>query len=549
MKLFPTLGLAIGLLTPPTIAGKATTWTGWGGSHLNNHWASDNHDLTSQTISSLKIHCKIDDPIGQSAPAAIDGDFAYYPTWSGSFIALNYKTCATLWTLNVTDLIEQYSPLTPYQSLINAAVSRTSAQIDPDLRVLFFGTQIHALLVAVDLDTGALLATTQVNPHELAVVTASPTYYDNTLFVGAASGEENAAYSTNGTYPCCSFVGNAAAFRFRRVDTTAGKFTTLWNVTTIPAHLAPTTPPTPGVPATFGWAGAGVWGSQPSIDTARNQVFFATGNTYTTPQEYFHCGEPDAGKDCFPSYIWQESVFALDVRTGHANWVRRLDELDAWTLICGAEGLPRNETLCPFPPGPDADFGMAPTIVKGAAGKGKDLLTVGQKSGVLYGLEADNGAVLWSVLTSPGSALAGLSWGVAADGEKVYYTGINAGQHEWVLQPGNVTTVKNSVIGAAQASTGELLWQVPVPDGAASLVIPAVVGDLVLTGITGSFGFTSVGPGSLLAVSQKTGKVLWTQELEGPLQGGISVHGKYVFTGTGYRGGTEGGSFYVLKAN
>jgi glucose dehydrogenase len=305
---------------------RSSTWQGWGGSILNNHWAADNRELNSASISSLSLQCKIPDSAGQSAAPAIHGDFAYYPTHNGSFISLNYKTCRVRWTINVTQILVDFKPITPLQAIASSAMSRTSPQIDAEANVVFFGTQIHALLVAADLNSGAVLGVTQVNPHELATITASPTLYDGLVFVGVSSGEENAAFFTAGAYTCCSFIGNAAAFRFRRTSR-SGEFTTVWNVTTIPTNL-------PG-PAngSLQWSGAAIWGSQPSIDVRRKQVFFGTGNIYSVPQEYFACTDsPD--KHCFPSYIWQESVLALDVYTGRANWVRRLDRLDAWYFQC-----------------------------------------------------------------------------------------------------------------------------------------------------------------------------------------------------------------------
>jgi outer membrane protein assembly factor BamB len=223
------------------------------------------------------------------------------------------------------------------------------------------------------------------------------------------------------------------------------------------------------------------------------------------------------------------------------------------TLVCGTATLPRNETLCPFTPGTDADFGMAPTFMPSGrqfTPQGRDIVTLGQKSGVLYALAADTGAVLWSVLTSPGDALAGLSWGVAADDRTVYYTGVNGGQQEWVLQPGNTTAVNNSLIGAASARDGRLLWQVAIPRGEWSVVIPAVVGDLLLTGATGPYGvpagFPGNGSGTLMALRKQTGEVVWSYELEGNFQSAIAVQGEYVFLGTGYKGGT-GGAFWVFK--
>ena len=47
----------------------------------------------------------------------------------------------------------------------------------------------------------------------------------------------------------------------------AGKFSVLWDIPMIPKYQAEA-----------GWSGASVWGSQPSIDTNRGQVFIATAN-------------------------------------------------------------------------------------------------------------------------------------------------------------------------------------------------------------------------------------------------------------------------------
>ncbi|KAH6855853.1 hypothetical protein B0I37DRAFT_365976 [Chaetomium sp. MPI-CAGE-AT-0009] len=79
-----------------------------------------------------------------------------------------------------------------------------------------------------------------------------------------------------------------------------------------------------------------------------------------------------------------------------------------------------------------------------------------------------------------------------------------------------------------------------------SVVILAVVGDLLLTGRTGAFGYSSPSPGTLIAVKKETGEGVWSYDLDGALQGEIAVEGKYVLLGTGYKG-TTGGAFYVFK--
>jgi hypothetical protein len=138
----------------------------------------------------------------------------YFPTWNGSFVAMNYRTCKIQWSINVTKLIEDFAPITSPQALTSSPVSRTSPQFGQD-DVLYFGTQTHALIVAVDRLTGMTLGVSQINAHPLACLTMSPTVANVTddndgplqevLFIGAASLEEAATVVIPG-YSCCSFV-------------------------------------------------------------------------------------------------------------------------------------------------------------------------------------------------------------------------------------------------------------------------------------------------------------------------------------------------------
>ena len=214
--------------------------------------------------------------------------------------------------------------------LVAGPVSRTSPFLQDG--VLYLGTLIHALLLAVDASNGALLAQKQINAHPTAVITQSPTVYNGLILVGASSVEESAAASIPG-YQCCSFVGNMNAFKF---DTASGKLSTAWSVSMLPDP--------PGK-----WSGNAVWGSQPSIDQARNQVFIGTGNVYTAPKEFTDCAESTKkGSACLPPDVYQESVMAFDVNTGHINWVNQISPLDAWNVACipGAAS-PGNQVNCP----------------------------------------------------------------------------------------------------------------------------------------------------------------------------------------------------------
>lgn len=315
-----------------------TDWTGWGGNVYNNRWASTNTQINSSTISDLELHCKLDYPLGVSATPVVLNNIVYYPTSNGSFYALNLGTCEYEWQVNVTKVCWDFQPLSLLQQNNSLPMSRTSPQIDGN--TLYFATQAHALIVAVDLKTGNVLATVRVNDHPLAILTMSPTVYKGTIFIGASSQEESATLDPQYDGKCCNFVGNFAAFSF---DRSTKKFKQLWNMNTLPIGK--------------GWSGASVWGSQPSIDPLRNQVFIGTGNTYIYPSAYIHCLNQSAS--CLPDDVWQESVIALDIPSGKVNWRKTVSPLDAWVMVCGYAGENiTHSPLCPEHPGPDSDFGI-----------------------------------------------------------------------------------------------------------------------------------------------------------------------------------------------
>jgi hypothetical protein len=179
------------------------TRSGWGANYYNNRWASQNRDISSSSIHSLASHCQISYPIGISATPVVFGDTVYYPTWNGSLVALDYTTCQVLWEISVTDIVTNLAPISQLQADVSFPMSRTGPQVDGD--VLYFGTLIHALVVAVNRLTGQTLGVIQINSHPVAIVTQSPTFYNGVLFIGSSSIEEDAALEPG--YVCCSFVG------------------------------------------------------------------------------------------------------------------------------------------------------------------------------------------------------------------------------------------------------------------------------------------------------------------------------------------------------
>jgi outer membrane protein assembly factor BamB len=491
-------------------------WSGWGGNIYNNRWAP-NTEINSTTVGQVVQNCKFDYPLGVSATPVVLNNIVYYPTANGSFYALDYGTCKYVWQANVAAIIFDFAVPTPLQANNTIPASRTSPQIDGN--VIYLATQTHALLIALDLATGNLLATIQVNLHPLAIVTMSPTFYNGMIFVGTSSDEESATLDP--TYPCCNFIGNFAAYTFDPV----GK----------------------AFKQGQGWSGVGVWGSQPSIDPVRNQVFIGTGNTYVYPIAYTHCVNETAA--CLPDDVWQESIIALDIPTGKVNWKRNISPLDGWVMVCGNAGAPVSlSPLCPGGPGPDSDFAMAPTFVPAALGagtSGNDTVVVGQKNGNVYSVNAVTGDFQWVVNVGASHVGSWLSWGIAVDDANIFFTAINYAAMTWTIQPSGAS-INNSAWGSLNLQTGATIWETPCPDYELAYSPPGIVNDLLFVGQSGSSKVNI--SGAVLALSKTTGTILHTLPIDTVQDGGITVQGGFVMFGTGYqyRNPFEYGSFYVF---
>ena len=502
---------------------------------FNNRWAAAGSSIDSSNAASLVKTCTKSYLHGVSATPVVKDGIAYYPTWNGLYVALNYKSCSTLWEVNVTSLVLQFGPQSFAYTTTN---SRTSAALDGD--VLYFGTQLHALLVAIDRRTGKVIDSIQMNPHPLAVVTQSPTVWNGIIYVGCSSEEEAAAGLIPG-YKCCSFIGNFAAVT---LDRKSQRLKMLWNQAMAPADS--------------GFSGVGVWGSQPSIDVNRQQVFIATGNIYSLPVSAQECQNQTQNvvglqrDPCTPFNVYTEAILAFDLTTGLINWVTQLSPLDAWNVACLVP-VPLNPGACPSNPGPDADFGMAPTFVPGSphTPHGKDTVVVGQKNGNLYAISAQAGTLFWVLPTSPGGVVGGLIWGVAVDDTAVYYTAVNSLKIPWQFVGSNVN-ITNSAFGAASLSDGNILWETQSPMNMLAEAAPTVVNDVVFTGRTGFTGTTGLGStsgtGGLIALNKKSGAILRDYPLGTVFFGNAAIVDDYVLFGAGYATFNGTGAFNVWRA-
>jgi outer membrane protein assembly factor BamB len=227
-SLLSFVSVATADLAAPRYPQTVGNWTGWGGNSYNNRWAVTNEFFNSETIANVVQHCQIQFQYGLSATPVISGDMTYFPTWSGQFVAVNYKTCDILWATNVTQIIADFGDINAEQLYSHQPLSRTSPQIDTENNVLYLGTQMFALLVALDLTDGTLLSSVQINDHIVAQISMSPTLYEGVVIVGASSEEE--MIITYPGYTCCSFIGNVVAYKF---DVASKTFNLVWDFKTI----------------------------------------------------------------------------------------------------------------------------------------------------------------------------------------------------------------------------------------------------------------------------------------------------------------------------
>ena len=145
----------------------------------------------------------------------------------------------------------------------------------------------------------------------------------------------------------------------------------------------------------WGPSGSGIW-SAPTVDAKRRTVV-ATGIPSGPPQ---------------PS---SDAVVALDLATGRIKWMRQVTPGDVYISNC----RPGNPS-CPENNGPDFDFGSPPILAVGA--DGRDLIVIGQKSGVGYAMDPErDGQIVWQYRAGKGGVLGGIEWGSGVDTANAYF--------------------------------------------------------------------------------------------------------------------------------
>lgn len=429
--------------------------SGWGG-NLEGTGFEEKSQINAQNVASLKVKWTFAFPDGtqvRSKPAMV-GDWLIVGSQYGNVYALNKKTGKIGWQFQASAAIR------------GAIFVAKSTNGETNVYFVDYATNVYALSLA----NGQLIWKKRAGVHPQSANTGSAVVYNNTVFVPLTSFEVFSSKDPN--FDCCTSSGELVAMNAK-----SGEIKWRHRVITREAKKSGTKK---NGKSFYGPAGAIVWCS-PTIDTQRGLVYIGTGENYTDP--------PTNTSD---------AIQAIDIKTGKLVWSFQATKHDTWNLACPGE------PNCPDKAGPDLDFGMAPMLIKGAY-NGKDILVVGQKSGVVHALDPASGNVIWQTRIGKGGALGGIHWGMATDGKNVYAANAD---NTYAIDSTDSTRMPSPGLYALNISNGDVVWKAATPacpsekkhcvpaNSAAPLALP----DLIIAGTI---------EGHIRAYDSRNGNTLW----------------------------------------
>jgi polyvinyl alcohol dehydrogenase (cytochrome) len=483
-----------------------------------------NPGLKAGDVSRLKVKWAFS-MAGGGQPIVV-GDWLFITNRGGKFYALDAKSGCVHWAIE--DASSRTTPM----------VIRSS--ISPSGWATFIGVG-KRVVRAFDAQSGKeIWHSESLENHPASSITGTPVVSGDQVFVPLSSGEEVAAMQPN--YSCCTFRGSLAA-----LDLKTGQ--KQWQTSMITEPLGPTRKNANGVQMQ-GPAGAPVWAS-PTVDAKRGLVYVVTGDSYT-----------DANTE------GDDAIVALEMKSGKLRWRNQVTTHD--NFIVGCSG-PVKVANCPAPTGPDFDFGATPILFKHGA---KQVLVAGQKSGIVYGVDPDNGRTLWKSVVGAGSPLGGVEWGIGADKNYIYVPNSDIGEiFDQIAQAAGAPASAEYKspgkpgLSALDPFSGKIIWYTPAPIAAchyagdrskdytkgacvrAQSAAPAVMPGIVFSGTL---------DGWFRAYDAATGKIVWefstTAQTYNTVNGnpaqpgggidgmGPAIAGGMIYTMSGFNGAARTGS-------
>jgi len=351
---------------------------GWGLSGGNRRFVEGEvSGISRENIDSLKLKWTFAYPQVSDARSqpVMTADTLFVGSKSGNVFALDRESGCIKWR---------------YKADSSVRSALVLGQVD-DRAALFLGDTLSSAY-ALDAKSGKLIWKRSLSLFPTSVITGSPAYHQDTLYVPISSYEIAAAGMPQ--YPCCRSHGAVVA-----LDVTSGEQQWIWHGTpqaTLQAkdengHMR------------FGPSGVSVW-STPTIDIKRGLLYIGTAENLSRP-----------------ATDTSDAVIALGLTDGVMRWKYQGLKDDVWNAGCLNKG-----PNCPENAGPDFDFGASIILTQNAAGK--DVLLAGQKSGAVFAFDPDgyengDGKLLWKntdTLNTVYSPNPGVHWGMAVEGQKLF---------------------------------------------------------------------------------------------------------------------------------
>jgi polyvinyl alcohol dehydrogenase (cytochrome) len=390
---------------------QPVAWNGWGSGNGNTRHQAGESILNKNNVGQLELKWAFafPDTTRVRSQPVVTPEVTYIGSQEGTIYALDNTTGCPWWSFSADAEVR------------GAIYVDTDEQGVPE--TLLFG-DFGANAYAVNALTGELIWKRKVHDHPQAKITGSVIAFEDTLFVPVSSLEVLLAARFG--YPCCSFRGAVVAFSISSGEE-------LWRTYTTD-EPRPTILSTAGIQQ-FGPSGAPIW-SSPTIDVNRNLIYVGTGENYSSPANDY-----------------SDAVLAMNITSGEIAWAAQLTKDDAWNGACS-----RKAPNCPEEDGPDYDIGASPILTEDE--NGREIILVGQKSGMVYALDPTNrGALIWEQRVGSGGTMGGIHYGMSTNGEKLY-VGIS---DQPTNNPYNVGPAHPG-IHALDLASGDLLWRNHLPD-------------------------------------------------------------------------------------
>lgn len=523
--------IALGVVLLVAIAGVAGAWSGVIG---GPNWRMIGHDSTNtrnqpfehrirpSNVGRLRVKWIATTTGDVSAtPAVVNGavyfgDFGNAPgnTQGGTLWKLDADTGKVIWSHLVSD----------YTGIPND-IARTSPSVVGN--TLIVGDLLHPYMLGIDTDTGELRWITQVHPDPKGIMTGSPVLVGDTIITGvSASGAS----------------GPNATFRGSIVALNAHTGHILWQHYSLPDNG--------GVPG--GYAGATMF-SPPAVSLSAGLVYGTFGQPYTEPASVTACHTAHGGftESCEQPGAYLKSIVAFDLKTGQPRWSYRVQGHSPWLRACGNQ--PSTVTWC----APESDSekwdlgGSGANVMRlWIDHRWRDVVGVGEKSGVYVLLDAHTGKFIWNTLIGPGGDQGGMEWGTAFDGERIYASITNHHHIPYKLTDDGVLS-NISVTGGSWAAldptNGKILWQTADPQvetlsGLGTVGVWDLAPITVANGVVYASSMAKAGnQDQMFALDAATGAILWEFGAGSSVNSGPAVAHGTVYWGSGYaRSGVEG---------